>query len=227
MTSWPNTSRRRTCSSVPAMSPLWEIGLGIWQTILLLLEHTRNVRRISKKSLIRSHLWDASVSSLHVRSVCQKKKTWDSLLSPEACLNIWWILRLMGALSRSLIGMAWMPCNGQFSITLHTCQKWSEQFLVFMFHAYQLSKRNMPPNYIRFHSECQALIAPCQLTSAKFLLRSGMQSGWWAKGGSPGDCRVPQWQLFSIRTWGELSFATGWGVCSSKRATAPTYFYRR
>ena len=73
MTSWPNTSRRRTCSSVPAMSPLWEIGLGIWQTILLLLEHTRNVRRISKKSLIRSHLWDASVSSLHVRSVCQKK----------------------------------------------------------------------------------------------------------------------------------------------------------
>ena len=54
---------------MPAMSPLSETGLAIWRTIPLLLEHTRNVQKISKKSLIRSHLWDANVSSLHFRSV--------------------------------------------------------------------------------------------------------------------------------------------------------------
>ena len=228
---------------MPAMSPLSETGLALWRTIPLLLEHTRNVQKISKKSLIRSHLWDANVSSLHFRSV----RAWNMENNGETLRQLTFIwglpqhlvdsasnalprryddsaadvfLLIKGFVSdRELCQdpiLVWPGCRAveSFETLCKLARNEVNSFLSLFFMSCKsaLKKKTYSQN---LPNKISLFIAPCQPTLAKFLLRLGLQSGWWPKGGSPRDCRVPQRQLFSIWTRGELSFAAGWGVCGS------------
>ena len=71
----------------------------------------------------------------------------------------------------------------------------------------------------------QIIIAPILYTS-KCRSRRGLQYGRRPPRSSQRDCRVPQWQLQSIRSRCCLSAAIGWWVCCSKSCTSTPFLFR-